>query len=296
MSSVEKTLTKEEILSTLEKYKIGRKPLAVLLGWGATTIMQYINCDSIPNNEYAEKLKRIHDDPGYYRELLVEGKNRISPVAFRKSLGAVDSLFAGSPILDCANYALSCMRGLVSRSGSGVQSVRSETRSARSKDKYQQSERRGSGEDCEVGMLRLETVLLWSQIFSIRLYGKPLFDDEFQPGRSGLPYKAAEESYQVLVTLPRGEEGNLSDEAKELISKVNEVFMWYGPTALSALMKAESYRLCGAPGARRRRVVKTETLRRAYSEVFDQAGVKRLKDIETYLQKRIAFIKKNPPE
>ena len=209
MSSVEKTLTKEEILSTLEKYKIGRKPLAVLLGWGATTIMQYINCDSIPNNEYAEKLKRIHDDPGYYRELLVEGKNRISPVAVRKSLGAVDSLFAGSPILDCANYALSCMRGLVSRSGSGLQSVRSETRSARSKDKYQQSERRGSGEDCEVGMLRLETVLLWSQIFSIRLYGKPLFDDEFQPGRSGLPYKAAEERYQVLVTLPKGEEDNL---------------------------------------------------------------------------------------
>lgn len=293
---MERRLTKEDILKILDQYRIGRKPLAALLGWGETTVMQYLSCENIPDNEYTKKLKRLLDDPGYYRELLVEGKSRITSVAFKKSLSAVDSLSTGLPIFSCANFALSCMRELETRQVSGILTAKTESGTARPKDNKQtQVERRGPGDDCEVGLLRLETVLLWSQIFSLRLYGKPLFDDEFQPGKSGLPYKTVEESYHMLVTLLGSDEVVLSDETRELITKVNEVFMWYGPTALSALMKAENYRLCGAPGARRRRVVKIETLRRAYSEVFDQAGVRRLKDIEAYLQKRIAFIKKNPP-
>jgi len=266
-------LTKEEILKILDQYRIGRKPLAKLLGWGETTVMQYINCEKIPDNEYTKKLKKLLDDPGYYRELLVAGKDNITPVAFRKSMEAVNDFFNESQILICALWARECMSEKLSEVG------KQEIRCA-----------------CEAGLLRLETVLLWSQIFSIRLLGKPLFEDEFQPGKSGLPFKALEENYMKLVTMPSNSANLLSREEKDIISKVNEVIMWYGPTALATLMKAENYRLCGSPGARRRRVVKIETLRRAYGEVFDQTGVRRLKDIENYLQKRIAFVKKNPPK
>ncbi|MCR5829908.1 MAG: hypothetical protein K6F93_06150 [Lachnospiraceae bacterium] len=266
-------LTKEEILKILDQYKIGRKPLAKLLGWGETTVMQYINCENIPDNEYTKKLKRLLDDPGYYRELLVEGKDNITPIAYRKSLEAVDTCFKESKILICALWARECMNEKMAEVG------RQEIRCA-----------------CESGLLRLETVLLWSQIFSLRLLGYPLFEDDFQPGKNGLPFKVPEENYIKLVTLPTSLADSLSPEAKAIISKVNEVIMWYGPTALATLMKAENYRLCGSPGARRRRVVKTDTLKRAYGEAFDQTGVKRLKDIETYLQKRIAFVKKNPPQ
>ncbi len=270
---MEKPLTKEEILKILDQYRIGRKPLAKLLGWGETTIMQYLNCENIPNNEYSKKLKRLFDDPGYYREILVSGKDRITPVAYRKSLAAVDNLFTGSQILKCASWACTCMNDKLSESG------------------------RQDREDVRaIGLLRLESVLLWSQIFSIRLLGKPLFEEDVQPGKTGLPYKVVEEDYSRLVTLTARSGDSLSQEVKELIARVNDVLMWYGPTALMALMKAENYRLCGAPGARRRRSVKAETLRKAYGEVFDQAGVRKLKDIESYLQKRIAFIKKNPPQ
>jgi hypothetical protein len=269
---MEKPLTKEDILIILEQYRIGRKPLAKLLGWGETTVMQYLSCDIIPDNEYTKKLKKLLDDPGYYRNILIEGKNRITAVAYNKSLAAVDTMFTGSPILECATWACMCMDEKLAGVGK---------------------------KDCcevgEIGLLRLESVLMWSQIFAIRLLGKPIFEDEFQPGKTMMPYKSVEEDYPRLVTLAATSGDSLSQEVKELIAKVNDVFMWYGPAALLALMKAENYRLCGAPGARRRRIVKAETLRKAYSEVFDQAGVRKIKDIESYLQKRIAFIKKNPP-
>jgi len=270
---MEKPLTKEEILKILDQYRIGKKPLAGLLGWGATTVMQYLSSDSIPDNEYTKKLKRILDDPGYYREILIAQKNNITGVAYKKSLAAVDNLFKGSPILECAAWACACIDEKLSETG-----------------------KQGSKEVCIVGLLRLESVLLWSQIFAIRLLGKPLFEDEFQPGKTGMPYKVIEDAYARIVTMPVSNKDALLPEEKELIAKVNDVLMWYGPTALSELMKAENYRLCGAPGARKRRIVRTETLRKAYSEVFDQAGVRKLKDIESYLQKRMAFIKKHPPQ
>lgn len=265
-----KPLTKEDVLEILDRYRIGKKPLAKLLGWGVTTVMQYLNCENIPNNEYSKKLKRILDDPGYYREILISGRNNITAVAFNKSLAAVDNMFKGSPILECAAWACACMDEKLAEAG-----------------------RQESGEVHAVGLLRLESVLLWSQIFAIRLLGKPLFEDEFQPGKTGMPYKAVEDDYARIVNMPLMSDDLLTPEKKELIAKVNDVLMWYGPTALSALMKAENYRLCGAPGARKRRIVKAETLRKAYAEVFDQAGVRKLKDIGTYLQKRIAFIKKS---
>ncbi|MCR5520522.1 MAG: hypothetical protein K6F44_01255 [Lachnospiraceae bacterium] len=270
---MEKPLTKDEILKILDQYRIGRKPLAKLLGWGETTVMQYLNCDNIPDNEYTKKLKKLLDDPGYYRDVLVNGKNNITAVAYKKSIAAVDSMFKGSPILECANWACACINEKLAETG-----------------------RRDSKETRAVSLLRLESVLLWSQIFAIRLLGKPLFEDDFQPGKTGLPYKEVEVDYSRLVTMNEISGTSLSAEAKKLMAKVNEVLMWYGPTALFGLMKAEIYRLCGAPGARRRRIVRAETLRKAYSEVFDQAGVRKLKDIESYLQKRMAFIKKYPPQ
>jgi len=270
---MDKPLTKEDVLTILDRYRIGKKPLAGLLGWGVTTVMQYCVSDHIPDNEYAKKLRRILDDPGYYREILVEGKSKITEVAYNRSLAALDKMYTGSEILECAAWACECMEEKLAATG-----------------------RPDCGEVMESGLLRLESVLLWSQIFAIRLLGKPLFEDECQPGKTGLPYKAVEEKFPGTVTLSLVSGDSLPAETKELIARVNDVLMWYGPSALLSLMKAEIYRLCGAPGARRRRIVKVDTLRKAYSEVFDKAGVRKLKDIDSYIQKRIAFIKKNPPQ
>ena len=57
-------ITADEIRQILEKYRIGKKPLAKLLGWGETTIIRYMEGD-IPTSEYSNKLKTLLDNPGF---------------------------------------------------------------------------------------------------------------------------------------------------------------------------------------------------------------------------------------
>ena len=58
-------ICREEILQILEKYNIGRKPLSLLLGWGQTTILRYLN-GITPTPEYSKELLHILKDPSYY--------------------------------------------------------------------------------------------------------------------------------------------------------------------------------------------------------------------------------------
>ena len=69
----EGVITSDEIRQILEKYRIGKKPLAKLFGWGETTIIRYMEGD-IPTNEYSTKLKCLLDNPEYYYELLIKDK------------------------------------------------------------------------------------------------------------------------------------------------------------------------------------------------------------------------------
>ena len=64
-------ITSDEIIQILEKYRIGKKPLAKLLGWGETTIIRYIEGD-IPTKEYSIKLRTLLDNPEFYYDLLVK--------------------------------------------------------------------------------------------------------------------------------------------------------------------------------------------------------------------------------
>lgn len=257
-----RSITKEELLDMLDKYKIGKKPLACLLGWGVTTVMLYLQEDEIPRNEYTCHLLRLYQNPHDFRELLLENGDRLTPVALRKSLSAVESILPDSDIIRCTDYIASVL-----------------------------------GIHGKPSLLHLETVLFWSQVFSITMYSEPLFSEDFQPGKSGLPFRTVEDIFIRYGTWP--DTGKSCDynnpKTVELIDTVCSVFNWYGPEAMNVLMKAERNRLCGAPGARKRRTVSKEILRKCYSEVFAQAKVHKLKDIDNYLQKRINFVKKNPP-
>ena len=81
----------DDIGKILVKYDIGKRPLSLLLGWGEGTLTRYVDGDT-PTKPYSEILKRILDDKDYYRELLDKNKANISPVAYRKSMTAIDSI------------------------------------------------------------------------------------------------------------------------------------------------------------------------------------------------------------
>ena len=84
------SITAEEIQGILDMYNIGAHPLSLLLGWGANTIERQMK-HTIPNREHAAKLRTLND-PRKMLSLLEGGKDRISSVAYEKSLRAVKSL------------------------------------------------------------------------------------------------------------------------------------------------------------------------------------------------------------
>lgn len=274
---MEKSITHDELEDLLKRYNIGKKPLSLLLGWGETTILIYLRSERVPFNEYTCHLKRLYDNPLAFYKLLEENKDHLRPVAYRKCLDAVRSILPNTDIIKYADYIAS----RIERSNESVIG-------AGNSHDYFGAEH----------LLKLETVLFWSQVFALNLNGEALFEDDCQPGKTGLPYKSVEEIYQKYETWPHAHGSDLDPESKEaeLIDTVIGVFDWYGPAALNMLMKAERNRLCGAPGARKRSTVSNVILRKCYGEVFKQAKVHKLKDIDGYIAKRMAFIKKNPPQ
>ena len=264
-------ITREELAAMLEKYNIGKKPLSKLLGWGETTILLYLKSEEeLPDNEYTRRLKNLYTHTTGYIALLNSAQGRISDVAVRRSIEAVRQLFPRTQICEAAEYVMQ----LNALNRLGLE---------------------GEG----MSLLRLETILFWSQIVSLCLYGRPVFEDDYVPGRTGMPYRAVEERIlSVGCIIPEGLydetdmfELTITQEQREILAFMVRTFDWYGTTALVELMEAERFRLCGPKGARKRRTASKEMLKKCYGEVFAQSKVRKLKDVEGYLNKRISYVR-----
>jgi len=265
-------ITREELKDMLQKYNIGKKPLSKLLGWGETTILLYLREDDeeIPDNEYTRRLKNLYTHTTGYLALLNSGQNRISAVAKRRSIEAVRALFPRTPLFDAAEYIMD----------------------------YHDRKAAEYGAE-SMSLLRLETILFWSQVIDLCIYGEPLFEEDFVPGKNGLPYRAVEERMTSSgCIMPAGlYEDNMAPASSltstqcEILEFVTDMFAWYGSAALAKLLESEHFRLCGPKNARRRRLASKEMLKKCYGDVFKQAKVKKIKDVETYMVKRIAFIR-----
>lgn len=84
----------EDIRAISEMYKIGKRPLSLLLGWGEQTFSRYYDGD-IPSKQYSEKLKQIFSDPSYFLSLLESGKENLkSEKAYEKSKAATEGLLS----------------------------------------------------------------------------------------------------------------------------------------------------------------------------------------------------------
>lgn len=264
-------ITREELTQMLDKYNIGKKPLSKLLGWGETTILLYLREEGeLPDNEYTRRLKNLFENPKGFLALLNSAQGRISDIARRRSLDAIRALYPRTAVFEAAEYVINLH---------DVDSIGME------------------GET--MSTLRLETILFWSQVISLCLYSEPLFEDDYVPGRTGLPYRAVTERMagsgcivpECLYDSPDEFAVVLKDEHKEILEFVTRMFDWYGTAALTELLEAEHFRLCGPKGARKRRTASKEMLRKCYGEVFMQAKVKKLKDVEGYMQKRMSYLR-----
>jgi hypothetical protein len=255
-----KSIDKDELKNLLEMYDIGKKPLAKLLGWGETTIVLYAGMKTIPDNEYTQKLYQLYRDKNSFQELLINNGDRITGVAYRKSLTKLYKPILESRILLIAQYIIDTCPGTLSQA-------------------------------------HLDVILLWSQILSLKFLGKPVFDDIYQPtkGNGNSPYKTVAEGFKNSVFFSNSTLSTdklIDEQTKEIISFVSEMFSWYGERAFNSLLAAERFRLCGPPQEKTRRSVSNELMKKIYGELFEQAKVKKIKDVETFIFKRLETIRK----
>jgi len=249
----EGVITSEEIRQILEKYRIGKKPLAKLLGWGETTIIRYMEGD-IPTSEYSNKLRTILDNPEYYYDLLMKRKDCLTNVAFKKSKKAVLSKIMASKIYAVAYY-------LIDKS------------------------------DAEVCPSYIQYLLYYVQAFSLALYDTEMFEEEYAINNEKMPYLKLYQSMKRcgIQKLDLGDD-YLNEEEKELIDEVYEAFMWYGPKALEALMNFERTMMKVSLDKYNNKIISKESMKQYFKDICIKYDIKSVKDIKKYPDRCFDYI------
>jgi len=257
-------IRREEILQILEKYNIGRKPLSLLLGWGQTTILRYLN-GITPSPEYSKELLHILKDPSYYLELLTANQGRITELAYRKSREAVRTLLVGSRLSLIAQY-------IINRA------------------------------DGDISALRVQAILYYSQCFSLALYQRALFEDEcILHANAFIPYPTIyqnmrENGCRVLEL----SSDSLPSEDRLLIDQIYNSLEWYGPETIRIVTAFERPSL----QAKLKRGKKKSTasdiigtlsktvLQDYFSTVLSGYNITKPREINSYFNKRSAEFRK----
>lgn len=257
-------IRREEILQILKKYNIGRKPLSLLLGWGQTTILRYLN-GITPTPEYSKELLHILKDPSYYFEILTTNRDRITELAFRKSHQAVQTLLIGSRLSLISQY-------IINRA------------------------------DGDISALRVQAILYYSQCFSLALYNRALFEDECSLHATAfIPYPSIyqtmrETGCRVLDFSPDA----LPTEDRLLIDQIYNSLEWYGPETIRIVTSFERPAL----QAKLKRAKKKSTssdiignlsktvLQDYFSSLLANYNIRKPREINSYFNKRSAEFRK----
>lgn len=195
--------TKEQLTEILEMYNIGKKPLARLLGWGDTTVMNQMKASSA-STEFAEKINAIHESPYVFSEILEQNKRKLTEVAYRKARAAVDKRMLRDKSSLLVRYLMKHV-------------------------------------NFDIAPYQVMAALFYSQAASLLLKGRPLFDDDVcYMRKSAVPYP---DIYATLIKNgiqnTKTATDVLTNEEKDIISSMNKVLSGYSPLAVKAMLKAD---------------------------------------------------------
>lgn len=200
-----------DIERVLEKYDIGKRPLSLLLGWGEGTLTRYVDGDT-PSKPYSDILKRILVDKSYYRDLLEQNAERISDVAFRKSLTAVEK------------YSVT-EENEISKLESAVKYLLMKT--------------------SEITPLALQKLLYFVQGFSKAFSDTFMFEEDCEAWAHGPVYREVYQKYREYGYNPIEEGGlsyeniNLTDDEKDLVDHIILYFGCYSGKILENMTHSE---------------------------------------------------------
>ncbi|MDD3173402.1 MAG: hypothetical protein PHF63_07050 [Herbinix sp.] len=247
-------ISSDEIKIILDQYRIGKKPLAKLLGWGETTIIRYMEGD-IPTNEYSNKLRTILNNPEYYYDLLCKKKECLTGVAFKKSKKAVISKIMSTNIYAAAYYIIN----------------------------------KSSADIC-AGYVQY--LLYYTQAFSLALYDREIFQEDCIVNNENIPYNKLYEGMKGSgIHYFEGVEEYLTTEEMELIDAVMNSFLWYGPKALNAMVAYEKSLIKISRDKFNNKILSKENLKLYFKDILDEYQIRSINNIHNYPDQRISDIK-----
>lgn len=203
-----------EIDEILKKYKIGKKPLAKLLGWGEVTLIRYLNGD-IPTRPYSDELYKLLNDSNYMEEVLEKNKNSITVKAYNNVKNAIKKLNEINFKIDLESE-IELIAEYIILIGK------------------------------EITPLALQKVLYYAQGFYKAFFGEFLFDDDCEAWVHGPVYTKIYDKYKMFKSgnIQASTDYDVSDiiddEKRELLDVIIKCFGYYNGKALEKMSHYET--------------------------------------------------------
>lgn len=252
------TITIDEIKKIMEKYSIGKKPLSLVLGLGEITITRYLNGQN-PTKENSEFLKNILNNPFLFEMYLIVNKDKISPVAYKKSMGKAKQEELTSNKSKLYNVSLYILQ----------------------KEK-------------EVDVLSLQKLLYFCSGFS-KVFSnvKDLISDYSESWKYGPVYREIYEAFSYYGydkinydELVKDREINLSEEEKKYIDAIIEAFGFYSGSILREMTHMTDPWIESRKGLENdsfsNRIIDNDSVEKYFKKICDEYKIVNYDDIKKY--------------
>lgn len=257
--SEENIITEEEINKILSKYKIGKKPLSKLLGWGEGTLLRYLSGD-VPSKVYSDQLYKILNDEKYMNELLENNKELITEKAYKNVKQAI-AIQKGEKLVNIESD-IELISEYIIEIGK------------------------------EITPLALQKILYYAQGFYKAFFGKFLFENDCQAWIHGPVYVEIYEKYKdfksanIIIDINYDVEDMLADEKREMLDVILKCFGYYNGKALEKMSHYETpwinARRGLLPTENSNNVIRKSDIEEYFEKVKDKYDMLNILDIKKY--------------
>ena len=250
-------ITIEEINSILEKYDIGKKPLSLILGLGEITITRYIDGQN-PTKENSDLLKLILENPEFYELYLLANRDKITDIAYKKTLGKTKQLeltYEHSKLYNVALYIISKLE--------------------------------------EITPLALQKILYFTYGFSEKFLNKKIFNENPEAWVHGPIYKDVYDSFSYYKydfinysDILKDYDYVLTEEEKEYLDKIITFFGGYSAKVLREMTHLtdpwKATRVGLKDDEKSARIIENDVIEKYFLDICKKYNIKKIDDIEKY--------------
>lgn len=255
-----KVITKEKIEEILTKYNIGKKNLSLILGLGEITITRYIDGQN-PTKENSELLFNIYENPYLYELFLIGNKNKITEIAYKKSLGKTKQLQLSDDNAKIYNIALYIIN---------------------------------KTED--ITPLGLQKLLYFAQCFSKKILNNNIFNNCAEAWKFGPVYKEIYDCFSYYKNgcinyseLLINYDYKIKEDEKEYLDKIIKYFGCYSAKTLRDMTHLTEPWIKARKGLESdeisTRVIDLESINIFTDKIFNEYNINNINDLKKYSEK-----------